>query len=123
MYTVVSLSVYSHMNQLYVYIYTLLLQPASHPTPPHSTPCVVTEHQAELPVLYSSFPLAIYFMHGCLYMSNATLSVGPTLFFHSVSTSLFSMSESLPALQISSSVSFFQVPYICLNIQYLFFSF
>ena len=32
--------------------------------PPVPPLCVITEHQAELPVLYSSFPLAVYFTHG-----------------------------------------------------------
>ena len=29
----------------------------------------ITEHQAELPVLYSNFPLAVYFIPGSVYMS------------------------------------------------------
>ena len=29
----------------------------------------ITEHRAELPVLYSSFPLASYFTHGSVYVS------------------------------------------------------
>ena len=54
---------YSKVNQLYVYIYRLPLGFLSHPTPIPSLQ-VITEHRAELPVLYSSFPLAIYFTHG-----------------------------------------------------------
>ena len=30
----------------------------------------ITEHRAELPVLYSRFPLTIYFTHGSVFMSN-----------------------------------------------------
>ena len=36
---------------------------------PHLTPHrLITEHGGELPVLYSSFPLAICFTHGSVYM-------------------------------------------------------
>ena len=52
---------------IYVYIPSLsslpLLPPLPHPSK------VVTEHQAEIPVLYSRFPLAIYFTLGSVYMS------------------------------------------------------
>ena len=41
---------------------------------------VVTEHQGELPVLYNSFSLAIYFAYSNICF-NAILSVGPTLSF------------------------------------------
>ena len=33
-----------------------------HSTPLHPTHVIIREHQSELPVLYSKFPLAIYFM-------------------------------------------------------------
>ena len=55
------------LNQLWVYIYPLPLEPPSHP-PSISPLRVITEHQAELPVLYSSFPLAICFTHDSVYM-------------------------------------------------------
>ena len=45
----------------------------------------------------------------------------PPLFFLLVSIQLFSISVSIFALQISSSIPLFQVPHICVNIQYLFF--
>ena len=45
------------------------------PPHPHATPLVIMEHQAELPVLHRSFPLAFYFTHGSVYMSM------PLLFF------------------------------------------
>ena len=49
------------MNQTEVYIIPLPVEPSSHPAiPPISG---ITEHQAELPVLYSSFPLASYFTY------------------------------------------------------------
>ena len=39
--------------------------------PPSRMPalCVITEHPAEVPVPYSSFPLAVYFTHGHVYIS------------------------------------------------------
>ena len=55
---------YSEVNQLYVYLYPLPSRsflPVPHP---HPTLQVITGHQAELPLLYSSFLLAIYLTHG-----------------------------------------------------------
>ena len=43
----------------YVYKYPLPLEPLPIPHPPSPTQ-VITEHQAKLPVLYCSFPLATY---------------------------------------------------------------
>ena len=87
--------VYVYINihmYMYIYIYPLPLGPPS----PHIPPIqVITEHQAELPVLYSRFPLTICFTHGSVYMSIlisqfVTPSSSPL-----VSTCLFSMSSSL----------------------------
>ena len=62
---------YTEVNQLYVYIYPFPLGSPSHPPPPsHPSIQVITEHRAELPVLYSRFPLAIYFTHGSVFMSD-----------------------------------------------------
>ena len=49
--------------------------------PPRSIPplWVVTEHQAELPLVYRSFPLASYFIHGICLPGNAALPVHSTL--------------------------------------------
>ena len=58
-----------NMNQLHIYIYLLPLEPPSHPPTPIPPLQVITEHQAELPVLYISFPLAISFTHGSVYVS------------------------------------------------------
>ena len=53
---------YNKVNQLYVYIYphipSLLHLPPTLPIPPLQG---VTKHRADLPVLYSCFPLAIFF--------------------------------------------------------------
>ena len=61
---------YNKVNQLYVYIYahipSLLRLPPTLPIPPLQ---VVTKHGADLPVLCSCFPLAIYFTFGSAYMS------------------------------------------------------
>ena len=58
---------YNEVNQPYAYIY-----PSSLKTPSHSNPIlslyITPEHQADLPVLYNMFPLAIYFTHGGVYM-------------------------------------------------------
>ena len=58
------------VNQLYVYIYpyipSVLHLPPTVPIPPLE---VVTKHPADLPVLYSCFPLVIYFTFGSVDMS------------------------------------------------------
>ena len=62
---------------VYAYIPSLL------PLPPRSIPSlqVITELQAELPVLWSSFPLAIYLTHGgCMYVK-PNLPIHPALPF------------------------------------------
>ena len=43
----------------------------------HPTPLGLTEHKAELPVLCSSFPLAIYFAHGSVYISMLLFKLVP----------------------------------------------
>ena len=61
---------YNKLNQLYVYIYphisSLLCLPPTLPIPPLQ---MVTKHRADLPVLCSCFPLAIYFIFGSVCMS------------------------------------------------------
>ena len=49
---------YNNMDQLYVYVYSLLLEPPSYHPLPIPTVEVITERQAEFPVLYSSFLLS-----------------------------------------------------------------
>ena len=60
---------YNKVNQLYIYIYPHI--PSLLRLPPPTIPPlqVVTKHQADLPVLCSCFPLAIYFTFGSVYMS------------------------------------------------------
>ena len=47
------------MHQLYVCIYLFPLGPPSQPTPYPIHIYVITEHRAELLVLYSRFPLSV----------------------------------------------------------------
>ena len=55
---------------------------------------------------------------------NATLSIRPTLFFpHCVHKSVLYICISITVLQIGSSLPFFLIPHVCVNIQYLSFSF
>ena len=61
---------YNKVNQQYIHIYpyipSLLHLPPTLPIPPLQ---VVTKHRADLPVLCSCFPVAIYFTFGSVYMS------------------------------------------------------
>ena len=60
------------------------ISPPSWTSPPHTHPGlippiqVIKEHRAELPVLYSRFPLAIYFTHGSVFMSNLIFQFIPS---------------------------------------------
>ena len=67
------------------------------PPTPDSIPAlqVVTEPWAELPILYSVFPLAIYFMCGNMYVSVLLSQFIPPTPPPAVSRSLFSVSASL----------------------------
>ena len=51
------------------YTYTYIPSLLSLPPTPNPTLLVITEHQAELSVLYSIFPLAVWFTHGAVCMS------------------------------------------------------
>ena len=55
------------ISHTYTHVPCLLNLPTS--PPPIPLPKVVTEHQDELPVLYSNFPLAIYVTHCNVYIS------------------------------------------------------
>ena len=55
------------VSHKYTYVlFFLNFPPTRHPNPPLF---IVTEHQVELLVLYSNFPLASYFTHGYVYVS------------------------------------------------------
>ena len=55
---------YNEVNQLYVYIYPLPLGPPCHPFRSSQS-----TQLSFLCCIYSSFPLAIYFTHGSVYLS------------------------------------------------------
>ena len=71
---------------MHTYIPSLLNLPPN----PHTT-----EYQAKLPVLYSSFPLALYFKHGSVNISTLLSQFVPPSPSPTVSTSPFSVSPSL----------------------------
>ena len=92
-----------------IYICPLPFEPRSYPTPiPPTIPriSVTTECSAELPRLYSSFPLASCFTHGSVYMSVLLSQFVPFSPSPSMSTSPFPTSVSIPALLIGLSVPF-----------------
>ena len=74
-------------------------------------------------MLHSSFPLAGYSTTQEHMYVNAVLSIHPTFFFPPPSRSILDVCPSILALQIASSVLFFQIPHTYVNIQYLFSSF
>ena len=101
---------YNEANQLYVCTYTSL--PLGSPLSPAIMPSalqVITEHQAELPVLYSRFPPTIYFTHGHIYirhhffpnlshLSSPPLHVHMSVFYVCVSIQFSSVAQSCPTL-------------------------
>ena len=114
---------YNKVNQLYVYIYpyisSLLCLP---PTLPIPSLQVVTKHQADLPVLCSCFPLAIYFTFSSVYMSVLLSHLVPASPPPPVTSSPFSMSASLFLPCHKFHQYCFLIPYMCISIWYLFFS-
>ena len=121
---------YNKVNQLYIYIYphisSLFHLPPTLPIPPLQ---VVTKHRADLPVLCSCFPLAIYFAFGSVYMSMplshfvpSYLSPSPYPQVHSL-VGLHLYSRLAPRFFMTIFLFGFQIPYICVSILYLFFSF
>ena len=110
---------YDNKNKLYVYIQPLCPEPPCPTIPPLYG---LKQHRVYLPVLCSSFPLAIY-----LHMVLCIFQWPPFNSFHArlppaVSTHLFSTSASLclPGKQVH--MPFFQIPYMGVNIWYLLFS-
>ena len=79
------------MNQLNVYIYPLPIEPSSPKPPSHLSRL---SQSAELPVLYNSFPLAIYFTHDSVYMLMLLSQFAPPSPSAAMSTSPFSTSVS-----------------------------
>ena len=83
------------------------LPPTAHPFPPFQ---VVIDYQTELPVLNSSFPLAIYFTYGNIYVSMLLSQFIPLSPFFSVSKiySLCLCLYSCPAKRFISIIFFFR---------------
>ena len=77
--------------------------------------------RAELPVLYSSFPVAVF--HMVVYICQCYPPNLPHPLLTPLCLFIHYICISVPALQIGSSVPFFYIPHICINIHYLFFSF
>lgn len=98
LYNGVLVSLYNKVNQLYAYIYPLLL--ISPGIPPHQG---LQRTLSRAPCINSSFPLALFFTHCSVYMSNLISQfVPPSPSW--LCPCLFSMSASVPALEIGSSV-------------------
>ena len=102
---------YNKVNQLYIYIYphisSLLHLPPTLPIPPI---LVVTKHKADLPVLCSCFPLAIYFTFGSVYMSMSHAHFVPPYPSHSPCPQVHSQRlrlYSCPALRFFRTSFFF----------------
>ena len=93
LYDVVLVSAVNKVNQLYVYIDPF---PLDLPSCPHIPPIsVITEHEAELLVIYYSFPIATDFTRDGVYMSGLLSRFVPPALSHPVSTCPFPMSVSL----------------------------
>ena len=110
---------YNKVNQLYVYIYphipSLLHLPPALPFPPLQ---VVTQHQADLPVLCSCFPLAIYFTFGCVYVSMLLSHFIPDYPFPSPCPQVHSLRlclYSCPAPRFIRTIFFFFLDSICMR--------
>ena len=121
---------YNKVNQLYVYIYphisSLLRLPPTLLIPRLQ---VDTKHRADLPGLCGCFPLAIYFTFGSVYMSMPLSHFFPAYPSPSLCPQVHSLRLSLyscPAPKFFRTIFYlyiFQIPYICVSIRYLFFSF
>ena len=75
--------------------------PSEPPSQPHPTLLVITECQAGLPALFSSFPLAIYITHDSVFMS--------------MLLSQFVLPSLLPVCP-SPAVAGQTIPYVCVSI-------
>ena len=95
--------------------------PSSNLTPLLLLSQIIAKCQAGLPVLYINFPLTIYFAHDSVYISTLLSQFVPPS--PRVHKPILYICIFIPSLQMGSSVPFFQIPYIHVNIQYLYFSF
>ena len=91
------------------------------PLPIH--PSSSSQHCLWVPCVTRQAPLALFYFRQCV-CSKAVPSDHPTLSFsHWVLKSVLYVHVSFAALHLGSSVPSFEIPYICVNIQYLSFSF
>ena len=118
---------YNKANQLYVHIYpcisSLLRLPPTLSIPPL---WLVTKHGADLPVLCGCLPLAIYFTFGSVYISTPLSHFIPAYPSPSLCPKVHSLRLHLYSCldpRFCRTIFFLQIPYICVSIQYLFFSF
>ena len=99
-------AVQQHEPAICIHILPLSWDSLQTPIPPT---WVIKEQQAELPVPYTSFPLAIYFTHGSAYMSMLLFQFippSPSYPTH-VHKFILYVCISIPAPQIGSSIPFF----------------
>ena len=75
---------------------------------------VITEHQACLPVWYSTFSLVIYFTHDGVYMSTLLSQFIPPPIPRCVHKSILYIRVSISSQQIGSSVPFF-LGFMCIT--------
>ena len=114
-YTVVLVSGYSKVNQLYIYRYPLFFRffsSLSHYRVLSRVPCAIQKVISYL-----------FYIQQCVYVNPNLPIYPPAPFPPLVSMFVLYIFVSISALQTSSSIPFFQVPHICVNIRYLFFSF
>ena len=119
---------YNKVNRLYAYVYphipSLLCLSPTLSIPPLQ---VDTQHRADLPVLCGCFPLAmilhlVVYICPCHSLTLSQLTLPPPR----VLKSILYICIFIPDLPLGSSEPFFsfffQIPYICVSIRYLFFS-
>ena len=108
---------------IHISTYPFSLVSPSHPPYPTT---LVTKHRADLPVLCGCFPIDICFTFGTVHMSvllSHFIPAYPSL-PHCVLKSILYVCVFIPVPSLGLSEPFiFKIPYICVSIQYLFFSF
>ena len=119
----VALQCVASFSAMCIYVHPLPLGPASHPPRSHPSRPSQSSKLGSVCRVHGSFPLAVCFTRGSVYMS-VLLSqlVPPSLPLPTpMSPSLFCLL--IPAQQIGSSAPFLYIPYIYINVCYLVFSF
>ena len=101
------------------------ISPPSEISLPSPFPPPVAEPQFEFPGSCSKSPLAICFTYGIVNFYVTLFPTFPLLppLLPPVHTFLIYVYFSIPALKVNSSVPSLQIPYVCLSVWYLYFSF